>query len=169
MLNSNASTMPCVRSAEGMDGGDLRTAAPTNGPCWGKRIGFEKRFDAGPGIRFTAPVERDTKPETETKMNDGPAILGLRTLIYRADAAYKAACNAPVTPETSALVERINTYLCGLGDAAAQMGVSVPEFTGDVRCLCGSTGTVEFCGAKFAVSPDRLVLLSAKDGAEESR
>lgn len=127
--------------------------------------------DLTPGREFALlpPSNATRNPKLETKMNDAPAILGLRTLIYRADAAHKAACNAPVTPETSALVERINTYLCGLGDAAAQMGVSVPEFTGDVRCLCGSTGTVEFCGAKFAVSADRLVFLSAKSGAEEAR
>lgn len=96
-------------------------------------------------------------------MNDQATTRGLRILIHRADAAHKAACDAPVTPETSALVERINTYLCGLGDAATQMGVTVPAFSGDVRTLCGSDRTVEFCGAKFAVESDRLVLLSIKD------
>ena len=93
-------------------------------------------------------------------MNDTSAILGLRILIHRADLAHKAACDAPVTAETSELVERINAYLCGLGDAATQMGVTVPEFTGDVRTLCGSDRTVQFCGAKFSVESDRLVLLA---------
>lgn len=100
-------------------------------------------------------------------MNDQATTRGLRILIHRAEAAHKAACDAPVTPETSALVERINTYLCGLGDAATQMGVTVPAFSGDVRTLCGSDRTVEFCGAKFAVESDRLVLLSTKAETED--